>query len=118
LCELLDKHRDRLRAWLPEDMETRTLRRLVESRRGTVDLRTKLTQQLTAALKEYFPQALDWAGEDLSSALACDFLLTWPTLEAVQRARRKTVQAFYTTHNCQRPSGLPSSSTRFQTRRP
>jgi len=106
LCELLDKHRDRLRPWIPDDVETRALRRLVENRRGTVDLRTKLTQQLTAALKEYFPQALDWAGEDLSSALACDFLLTWPTLDAVQRARRKTVERFYTTHNCRRPERI------------
>ena len=118
LCEMLAKHRDRLRAWLPEDVETRALRRLVESRRGTVDLRTKLTQQLTAALKEYFPQALEWAGEDLSSALACDFLLTWPTLDAVQRARRKTVERFYTTHNCRRPSELPSGSRRFSIRSP
>lgn len=106
LREMLVKHRDRLRAWVPEDVETRALRRLVESRRRTVDLRTKLTQQLTAALKEYFPQALAWAGEELSSALACDFLLTWPTLEAVQRARRKTVHAFYTAHNCRRPERI------------
>lgn len=106
LREMLVKHRDRLRAWVPEDVETRALRRLVESRRRTVDLRTKLTQQLIAALKEYFPQALGWAGEDLSSGLACDFLLTWPTLDAVQRARPKTVQAFYTAHNCRRPERI------------
>jgi transposase len=103
LREMLVKHRDRLRPWVPDDVETRALRRLVESRRKTVDLRTKLTQQLTAALKEYFPQALDWAGVDLASPLACDFLLTWPTLEAVQRARPATVRQFYTGHNCRRP---------------
>lgn len=106
LCELLSKHRDRLRAWQPEAVGTRALRRLVESRRRTVDLRTQLTQQLTAALKEYFPQALEWAGEDLSRPLACDFLLRWPTLEAVQRARRKTLEAFYHTHNCRRPDRI------------
>lgn len=106
LRELLVKHRDRLRAWRPEAVETRAIRRLVESRRRTIDLRTKLTQQLTAALKEYFPQALEWTGTDLSSAMACDFLLRWPTLEAVQRARRKTVEAFYTTHNCRRPERI------------
>lgn len=106
LRELLVKHRDRLHAWVPDDAATRALRRLVESRRRAVDLRTKLTQQLTAALKEYFPQALDWAGEDLSSEMACDFLLTWPTLEAVQRARRKTLETFYTTHNCRRPERI------------
>lgn len=118
LCELLAKHRDRLRAWLPEDVATRALRRLVESRRRTVDLRTKLTQQLTAALKEYFPQALAWAGEDLSSALACDFLLQWPTLDAVQRARRTTVERFYTAHNCRRPERIAERLEAIQQARP
>lgn len=67
LREMLVKHRDRLRPWVPDDVETRTLRRLVEGRRKVVDLRTKLTQQLTAALKEYFPQALACAGDDLAA---------------------------------------------------
>jgi transposase len=74
----------------------------VEARRRTVDLRTKLVQQLTAALKEYFPQALTWAGVDLASALACDFLLAWPTLEAVQRVRPSTLRKFYRAHHCRR----------------
>jgi len=100
LRELLAKHRDRLRPWVPADADTRALARLVQSRRHAVDLRTKLTQQLTATLKEYFPQALAWAGEDLSSPLACAFLRKWPTLQALQRARPQTVRAFYTAHNC------------------
>lgn len=104
LREMLVKHRDRLRPWVPDNVETRALRRLVEGRRKAVDLRTKLTQQLTAALKEYFPQALSWAGDDLASGLACDFLLTWPTLEAVQRVRPNTIRKFYTAHNCRRPA--------------
>jgi len=102
LRELLVKHRDRLRAWMPEDVATRALRRLVESRRKTVDLRTKLLQQLTAALKEYFPQALRWAGEDLASPMACDFLLRWPTLEVVQRVRAQTLRQFYRGHHGRR----------------
>jgi transposase len=102
LREMLEKHQDRLRPWLPEDGATRALRRLVEARRRTVDLRTKLVQQLTAALKEYFPQALTWAGVDLASALACDFLLAWPTLEAVQRVRPSTLRKFYRAHHCRR----------------
>jgi transposase len=100
LREILVKHRDRLRPWLPDDEATRTLRRLVESRRNAVDSRTKLTQQLRAALKEYFPQAISWVGEDLTSRLAGDFLLRWPTLAAVQRARSKTIRQFYRAHNC------------------
>jgi transposase len=102
LRDMLVKHGERLRPWQPDDEPTRALRRLVQSRRKTVDMRTQLTQQLRAALKEYFPQALSWVGEDLGSPLACDFLLKWPTLEAVQRARLETVRKFYHAHRCRR----------------
>src|SRR6266511_548540 len=114
LRELLVKHRDRLRPWVPEDVETRALRRLVESRRQVVDLRTKLTQQLTAALKEYFPQALRWAGDDLASAMACDFLLRWPTLAALQRVRATTLRRFYTSHHCRRAERIEERLAEIQ----
>lgn len=102
LLELLATHRDRLRSWTPDDPTTRALARLVEARRKAVDLRTRLTQQLTAELKGYFPQALAWTGKTLTSRLACDFLLRWPTLEAAQRARPETLRTFYYGHNCRR----------------
>lgn len=100
LRELLIKHPDRLREWSPDDPETRALRRLAEMRRNLVNQRTQLTQQLRAALKEYYPQALFLAGEDLSRAMATDFLLKWPTLQALQRARPRTIRRFYHDHNC------------------
>ncbi|HVA01911.1 MAG TPA: IS110 family transposase [Terriglobia bacterium] len=77
LLELVRTHRDRLRAWQPDDALTRQLRLLVEHRRRTVADRTRLTNRLTALLKTYFPQALDWAG-DLRSLAACEFLRVWP----------------------------------------
>lgn len=100
LLALLTKHREHLAPWVPDDRATRTLRRLVQHRRAMVDLRTQLTQQLQAVLKEYFPLALTVAGTELSAPLACEFLCRWPTLAQLQRARPATVRAFYTTHNC------------------
>ena len=100
LLTMLVQHRAALRAWTPDDVATRTLRRLVEHRRTAVALRTQLVQQLQAVLKEYFPHALEWAGTDLASAMACAFLQRWPTLPALQRARPATIRAFYTAHNC------------------
>jgi len=102
LLELLVKHAAALRAWTPEAQDTRLLRRLVEQRRAAVDLRTELTLKLQARLKEYFPQALDWAGDDLASPMAGAFLRQWPTLEAIQRARPTTIQRFYLGHGCRR----------------
>lgn len=37
LMEIVKLHRDRLRAWAPDDLQTRTLSMLVESRRKTVN---------------------------------------------------------------------------------
>ena len=51
--ELLLQHRDKLTPWLPDDPQTRELGRLLEHRRGTVDLRTLLTNMLRDALKSY-----------------------------------------------------------------
>lgn len=97
LMEIVRLHRDRLRAWHPEDEETRLLQMLVEERRRVVDEVTRLTNRLTSVLKEYYPQALEWAG-DLKSAQALDFLSKWPTLEELKRARPKTIEKFYQQH--------------------
>lgn len=118
LLELVVKHRDRLRPWRAEDAETRALRRLVEHRRTTVELRTMLTQQLTATLKEYFPQALTWVGEDLTTALAADFLLAWPTLEAVQAVPRAKLRRFYTAHHCRRAALIEERLAQIRTATP
>jgi transposase len=99
MLELLEKHRERLRAWAPDEPETRALARLVEGRRKAVDERTQLVQRLGAELKGYFPQALSWTGGDLTSPMALDFLTRWPTLEAVKKAREQSVRRFYTMHH-------------------
>lgn len=118
LLEMLSKHEERLHPWQPDDGPTRALRRLVEARRKAVDLRTQLVQQLTAELKGYFPQALGWAGGDLSGRLATDFLLRWPTLEALQRARAQTVRRFYSAHNCRRGDLIEPRLQEMQGARP
>jgi transposase len=100
--ELLLQHRDKLTPWLPDDPQTRALARLLEHRRGTVDLRTLLTNMLRDALKSFYPQALELAGQDLFAPLACQFLLKWPSLQELQKARKDTVRKFYYAHNCRR----------------
>ena len=98
LAELLFTHHDKLKAWQPDDAQTRLLQQLVSHRRAVVDERTGLTNRLQALLKQYFPQALDLCGEDLWRPLATAFLLKWPTLQALQKAKPATVKAFYYLH--------------------
>jgi transposase len=100
--ELLLHHREKLTPWLPNDVPTRELSRLLEARRTVVDLRTLLTNMLRDALKSYYPQALELAGQDLFAALGCQFLLKWPSLQQLQKARTESVRKFYYAHNCRR----------------
>jgi hypothetical protein len=99
LLELLVKHRDHLRAWQPDTVQTRQLALLNEQRRHFVDHRTSLTNQLLSHLKAVFPQALKLLGADLASRLATDFLNKWPTLQAVQKVKPAVLRQFYYGHN-------------------
>jgi transposase len=101
LLDLVVRHRDQLRAWVPDTVESRTLQALCEQRRKLVNDRVALTNCLTSLLKQYFPQALEWVG-DLASRQACDFLMQWPTLAAVQAVRPSVVRRFYHDHNCRK----------------
>src|SRR5437667_12887331 len=98
LLDLLEHHRNRLRPWHPDDQKTRTLRLLVEQRRRLTGDRTRISNRLTALLKGYFPQVLDWF-EDIRTQLVCDFLNRWPELSLLQRARPATLNKFFRSHH-------------------
>jgi len=98
LAELLHTHHGKLRPWQPDDAQTRRLQQLVSHRRAVVDERTGLSNRLKALLKQYFPQALDLCGEDLWRPLATAFLLKWPTLQSLQKAKPQAVNSFYYLH--------------------
>ncbi|HEX3228294.1 MAG TPA: IS110 family transposase [Pyrinomonadaceae bacterium] len=98
LLDLLEHHRKRLRSWKPDDEKTRTLRLLVEQRRRLVSDRTRFSNRLTALLKGYFPQVLDWF-EDIRTRLVCDFLERWPELTRLQQARPATINKFLRSHH-------------------
>lgn len=99
LLDLLLHHRDRLRRLNPDTAQTRLVRHLVEGRRKVVNEKTRQSNRLTAQLKLYFPQMLDWF-DKIDSPLPGEMLRRWPTLEALQKARPATVRSFFTQHNC------------------
>jgi transposase len=98
LLERLVQHRDRLKAWRPDHAKTRTLQSLVEYRRRLVHDRTRLSHRMTALLKAYFPQVLQWF-DDIRTLLVCDVLLHWPTVEALKMVRPATLEQFFHEHN-------------------
>jgi transposase len=99
LLDMLVRHPDKLRPLRPDTVETRTLQLLVEDRRQLVNQRTRLSNRLTADLKLYYPQVLQWF-EEPYAPVTLDFLERWPTLEELQRARPATLQRFLAEHQC------------------
>jgi hypothetical protein len=53
---------------------------------------------MTALLKLYFPQVLEWF-DDVRTDLVCDFLLQWPTLDQVKQVRGVTLKKFFRSHH-------------------
>src|SRR4029450_6606331 len=96
--ELLCTHRDRLQPLTPQSPTMRALAQLVEHRRRVVGDKVRITNRLTSTLKNYFPQALQ-CFQDKDTLLFCDFLSRWPTLKAVQLARRSTLETFFRDHH-------------------
>jgi len=101
LLQFLTLHQHRFKPWIPDKPEVRLLVRLVEVRRKMVGKRVRLTNELTQTLKEYFPAALDCAG-DLDKVMACDFLAKWPTLGKLQETQPETIRNFYKEHGSRR----------------
>lgn len=96
--DLILRHPERFTPLQPQSVEMRTLTSLVEQRRRLVDDRKRITNRLRDALKQYYPQTLDWF-EQLDTVLFCDFLTRWPTLTQVKRARHNTLTTFFHQHN-------------------
>jgi len=99
LLDLLLRHRERLAPLQPDTVETRLLHFLVEQRRQTVDEKTCQSNRLTACLKLYFPQILQWF-DDVTTPLVGELLERWPTLDELQHTHPGTLRKFFHQHHC------------------
>jgi transposase len=102
---LFERHAS-LEPWRPASAEMRQLRAYLEHRRLLVDTVTETTNRLTAALKAYYPQALELSGKRLDAPLACRFLERFPDLEALMAAPAGELRAFYYANACRRQSAV------------
>lgn len=97
LREMLQIHHAKLRILRPDHSQVRSLRQNVQNRRKFVDDRTKLVQQLQAALKKYYPLALEMAA-DCKSEMFLEFIRRWPTLEKLRRQKPEYLAQFFRKH--------------------
>jgi transposase len=96
--DLLLRHPDRFKPLQPQSVEMRTLTTLVEQRRNLINDKVRITNRLRSALKQYYPQALEWF-DHIDTPLFCDFIEHWPTLTQAKRARKNTLTTFFHEHN-------------------
>jgi len=91
-------HLAELKPWAAPAAAIVQLERLTLSRRKQVDARTALTNQLQAALKRYFPQALDLMHEDVWRPMNLEFLRKWPSAQKLRIVPLSRLRAFYHKH--------------------
>src|SRR5438552_340295 len=99
LEEFVRLHRDKLRALEPDTELTRKLAGLVENRRHLVDERTRLVNQIHATLKTYYPLAETLLEGQMNTPMAADFLVRWPDLGSLQKAKPEVIRSFFYKHN-------------------
>ncbi len=97
-AEILALHMNKLDIVQPESPEVRALAQLLEYRRKLVQGRVDCTNRITAILKNYYPQVLEWFKEK-DTVIFCDFLLRWPSLEEAKKVRKQTLMNFMLQHN-------------------
>jgi transposase len=96
--DLIVRHPHRFKPLSPQSVEMRTLVSLVEQRRRLVNDRVRITNRLRNALKQYYPQALQWF-DRIDTFVFCDFIERWPTLVQAKRARQATLERFFRQHH-------------------
>lgn len=103
LVELIQKHDDKLDAWVAGCPKHRALRQWVESRRMLVGEKVRLTNRITASLKSYFPQVLDWF-EAKDTQVFCEFIEQFTDVKAAQADTPETLTQFFRAHRVVRHS--------------
>jgi transposase len=105
LVELMQKHPEKLQRWVAGCSQTRALRQWVESRRMLVGEKVRLTNRITASLKAYFPQVLDWF-ENKDTLVFCSFMEQFPSVIAAQSASPEQLTQFFRSHQAGRKSAI------------
>jgi len=102
LADALRLDGQRWKALQPLDPITQQLRLLCRDEVALIEQRTALVNQLQQALAEYYPAALE-AFEDWTDAFTWEFILAFPTPQALVTAGKPRWEKFLHTHKLWRP---------------
>ncbi len=99
--DMLLRHPEHFKVLKPQSTKMRALATMVEQRRRLVNERGRITNRLRSALKQYYPQVLEWY-EHIDTPLFCAFVKRWPTLTQARHARANTLKQFFHEHHMYR----------------
>ncbi len=115
--DMLLRHPEHFNVLKPQSAEMRALATMVEQRRRLVNERGRITNRLRSALKQYYPQVLEWF-EHIDTPLFCAFVKRWPTLTQAKRARANTLKRFFHEHHMYRKAVLDNRRKAINSARP
>ena len=114
IAEILRTDRGRLRAWQPDRLLTRQMRNQV---RWILDLQhqiVRLSNQLEAILRRYYPAALEVFRTGLSTQILPEFLLAYPDPYTAKELSFNEFKSFAIKHDYPNPKNLFACFQRLQ----
>jgi transposase len=93
LAEFLRTDHTHLRALEPDSAQAQELKMLTRDHQRLLRQKTRLLNQMTITLKEYYPRALE-VFDDLETQIARDFLHAYPTPQGLSRMTRPQWKRF------------------------
>jgi len=115
--DMLLRHPEHFKVLKPQSTKMRALATMVEQRRCLVNDQIRITNRLRSALKQYYPQVLEWF-EHIDTPLFCAFVKRWPTLIQAKRARASTLKCFFREHHMYCQTVLDSRRKAINNARP
>ena len=115
--DMLLRHPEHFKVLNPQSAEMRALATMVEQRRCLVGERIRITNRLRSALKQYYPQVLEWF-DHIDTPLFCAFIKRWPTLTQAKQARINTLNRFFREHHMYREGVLNHRRQAIHSARP
>ena len=100
------------RKLIPQDEVTAMLRALCRDEISLIEQRTLLVNQLIAALREYYPAALE-AFDDWTKPCAWNLISQFPTPQALQKAGKRRWEKFLHSNRLWRPVTAPERMKLF-----
>jgi transposase len=118
IADILRTDRGRLQPWHPDSLLTRQMRAKISLILHLGQQITRLANRLRSVLLRYYPAALQVFKGGLTTEIAPEFVLAYPTPPAAQGLTYPAFESFARAHGYRQTKNLPGCFTRLQAHYP